>query len=175
MKEITKLKKLIKSKKAKICLRKVQCIYLQLAHGWKSEEIAEVVGYTPSYVRMTQSAYKKEGEQAFYLQGRTGSQENKNLPLEEEEALISQFEEKSKTGSLVEISEIHQAYCQKVEERLGKTPHKASTYRMLKRHGWRKVMPRPKHTKNSPAALEAFKKGGVWQSDCKGTRRGEPA
>ena len=164
MKEITKLKKLIKSKRVDICLRRVQCVYLQFAYEWNSEQIAEVVGYAPSYVRMVQSEYKKEGEKSFYFKEKTGNLMNKNLPLEEEAALISQFEEKSKTGALVEISEIHQAYCQAVKEKSGKIPHKNSTYRMLKRHGWRKVMPRPKHKKNDPAALEAFKKGAVWQS-----------
>lgn len=168
MKEETKLAKLIKSKKTNICVRRVQCVYLQIAYGWKSEEIAIVVGYTPSYVRTIQSGYKKEGEKVFYLNEEKSEQDAKNLTLEEERELISQFEEKSKTGALVEISEIHQAYCQKVEEKLGKTPHKATTYRMLKRHGWRKIMPRPNHPKNDPSILEDFKKEGFWRSSKKG-------
>jgi len=34
----------------------------------------------------------------------------------------------------------------------------SSVYRMLERHGWRKIVPRPSHPKADPQAQEAFKK-----------------
>jgi transposase len=35
---------------------------------------------------------------------------------------------------------------------------RSTIYRLLERHGWRKVMPRPRHPKADVAAQAAFKK-----------------
>ena len=43
-------------------------------------------------------------------------------------------------------------------EKLGRDIPMAATYRLLARHGWRKVQPDTKHPKGDPAAQEEFKK-----------------
>jgi Winged helix-turn helix len=49
----------------------------------------------------------------------------------------------------------------------------STIYRLLDRHGWRKLMPRPKHPKASPEAQEQLKK--TLQRRCKRRwRRGQP-
>jgi transposase len=41
---------------------------------------------------------------------------------------------------------------------VGHEVHKSTISRLLRRHGWRKPMPRPVHPKASPEAQEQFKK-----------------
>jgi hypothetical protein len=36
--------------------------------------------------------------------------------------------------------------------------HISSIYRLLERHGWRKLVPRPRHPKANPEAQAVFKK-----------------
>ena len=56
----------------------------------------------------------------------------------------------SETG----ISRVKAAY----EQILGRKVPKSTVYRMLARHGWRKVMPRPRHPKADASAQAEFKK-----------------
>ncbi len=55
---------------------------------------------------------------------------------------------------MLRVAEIQQAY----QERLGKEVAPSTVYRLLDRHGWRKVVPRPRHPKADVAAQAAFKK-----------------
>lgn len=70
---------------------------------------------------------------------------------------LKQFKAKAEKGQLVEISEIKEAY----DKAIGHKSGSAQIYRVLHRHGWRKVMPRSKHPqKASNEAIEASKKLG---------------
>ena len=77
------------------------------------------------------------------------------MSFEEEATLLEQFKAKAEKGQLVEISEIKEAY----DKAIGHKSGSAQIYRVLHRHGWRKVMPRSKHPqKASNEAIEASKK-----------------
>ena len=55
---------------------------------------------------------------------------------------------------MLTVAEIQQAY----QEQLGKEVAASTVYRLLDRHGWRKVVPRPRHPKADVAVQAAFKK-----------------
>ena len=56
---------------------------------------------------------------------------------------------------MVEISKIKAAYQEKVDYKISVV----QIYRVLHRHGWRKIMPRSRHPKKAtPEAIEASKK-----------------
>ena len=67
------------------------------------------------------------------------------MTYEEEEEILSQFEEKANKGQMIVVSEIKAAY----EEKVGHSIGGSQIYYVLQRHGWRKVMPRSKHPKKS--------------------------
>ena len=52
------------------------------------------------------------------------------------------------------MSEIKRAFEAEVGHKVAKT----TIYRMLDRHDWRKIMPRPRHPKSDTEAQEGFKK-----------------
>lgn len=84
-----------------------------------------------------------------------GGRIRENMSFEEEEILLEQFKAKAEKGQLVETGEIKEAY----DKAIGHKSGSGQIYRVLHRHGWRKVMPRSKHPqKASDEAIEASKK-----------------
>ncbi len=74
---------------------------------------------------------------------------------EEEASLLAPFREKEEKGQVVEVSEIKASYERAVGHRIGGS----QIYYVLRRHGWRKVMPRSKHPKKaSEEVIETSKK-----------------
>ncbi len=67
---------------------------------------------------------------------------------------MAEFTEQSEKGGILEVGSIHRAHCQ----RIGKRVALSTTYRMLHRHGWRKISPRPQHPNANPEAAAEFKK-----------------
>ena len=57
--------------------------------------------------------------------------------------------------SLLDAAE---AEAQAYQERTDKAVARSTVYRLLERHGWRKIVPRPRHPKADVAAQAAFKK-----------------
>jgi len=77
------------------------------------------------------------------------------MSVEEEALFLEQFHEMAEQGHMLDIHKIRDAYEKEVGHRIGC----AQVYRVLHRHGWRKVMPRSKHPKKaSEEVIETSKK-----------------
>lgn len=76
------------------------------------------------------------------------------MSLDEENEFLATWESEAKAGGVLSVPPIHAA----LAKLLGRNIPPSSTYRMLARHGWRKVQPDTKHPKSDPAAQEEFKK-----------------
>ncbi len=61
----------------------------------------------------------------------------------EEDAILAPFEKAAEAGQAVTVKEIKAAF----DKVRGKDTGRGYIYMLLKRHGWRKVMPRSKHPK----------------------------
>ena len=79
---------------------------------------------------------------------------------EEERAFLSPWLEKAREGGGITVPSLHEAF----EQKMGRKLPPSTTYRLLSRHGWRKVTPDTKHQKSQPEE-EAFKKNSpkLWQ------------
>lgn len=75
-------------------------------------------------------------------------------PSKLQQSRDSIFVQRATDGGMLTVSELQQAY----RERVGKEVARSTVYRLLQRHGWRKVVPRPRHPKADVAAQGAFKK-----------------
>ena len=147
------LEELLKETKTKADFRRVQCIWLRALFGMSSDEVALAVGFSPATVKKLWSQYFSGGEEVLIGQGR-GGRRRANLSLEEEQKLLVHFFDKAESGEVLVVNEVKAAY----EKALGGTVPKSTVYRMLARHGWRKIAPRPRHPKADPQKMEAFKK-----------------
>lgn len=147
------MKERLKSVRTKVDYQRVQCLWLRAELGLNSTQIAAAVGFTSGTVRVIQSRYFAGGESALIGEGR-GGRRHQYLTAEEEDDLLKDFFDKAREGGVLVVSEIKNAY----EKKVGRTVNKTTVYRMLERHGWRKIAPRPHHPKADPEAREMFKK-----------------
>ena len=147
------LGKLLKKTKTKADFQRVQCMWLRAAFSMSSDQVALAVGLSSATVKKQWSQYFLGGEGTLIGQGR-GGRRRANLSLEEEKKMLGQFFTKAKSGEILVVNEVKAAY----EEAVGHSVPNSTVYRMLARHGWRKIAPRPRHPKADPGRREAFKK-----------------
>lgn len=83
-----------------------------------------------------------------------GGRRRSYLTLQEEREFLAEFLKPAQEGGILVVNEVKKAFEAKVGDRVSKT----TIYRMLARHGWRKVAPRRKHPGADPEEQEAFKK-----------------
>ena len=77
------------------------------------------------------------------------------MTQEEETKFLEPFNEKAESGQILEVSDI----IEKFEKKIGHRVSVGTVYLMLRRNGWRKLMPRSKHPhKASNEAIAAYKK-----------------
>jgi transposase len=121
--------------------------------GKKDAAIAEWLETSPAMVSRWVSAYVHGGLVALLPKRRTSH--HWNMSYDEEAAFLTAFDEQAANGQLVEVSVIKKAY----EERVGHRIGNGQIYRVLARHGFRKIKPRSKHPKKaSDEVIEASKK-----------------
>jgi len=130
------------------------CVWLRVEQGLSTKEIARVLGWNINTVRITQRDFVARGSNALVEQQR-GGRRRQLMTIEEEKQFLTAFEDLAGSASMLVANEIHAA----LEKRLGHKVHKTTVYRLLRRHGWRKVAPRSKHPKQNEEAADAFKKG----------------
>ena len=133
--------------------RRIQCVYFRAKFGFDSKKIGQMVGLKDSTVRNIHYGYLKEGEPSLRLRGK-GGRYHFHMTISEEATLIESFSDKAEKGGVLEVSQIHRAH----RQRIGKDVALSTTYRMLHRHGWRKIAPRPQHPKSDPGVAAEFKK-----------------
>ena len=150
---IESLKGLLEETRTKADFRRVLCIWLRARLHMPSVEVAEAVGYTYGAVRRIQARYLQEGKFSLLGKGRGGRRYG-NMSIDQETQFLAEFTEKAKAGGIIVVSEIKSAY----EKAIGHKVPKSTVYRMLDRHEWRKIAPRPRHPKADKKAQEAFKK-----------------
>ena len=83
------------------------------------------------------------------------------MTIEEEREFLRNWETKAIEGGVLSVPPIHAA----LVERLGRSIPLSTTYRLLARHGWRKIQPDTKHPKSDPEVQEEFKKNSpkLWR------------
>ncbi len=139
--------------KTKADFQRVLCVWLRIALDLTTDKIAMAIGWKRESVRQIHSNYLKHGETALIGTGR-GGRYRQNLTVEEEDQLLAPFFAKAASGGILVANEVKAAY----EERVGRAVPKSTVYRMLARHGWRKIAPRRKHPEADEEKREAFKK-----------------
>lgn len=134
---------MVRTKDSKV-YKRLQAVMLR-GKGKTINEICEITGYSFSTVSILSKKYLNDGISALVSDKRTSN--NYYLTESEEEAFLEQFKEAAQKGQVITVKEMHIAY----QKRIGKETPIRSFYDLLKRHGWRKIMPRPKYPKAADA------------------------
>lgn len=134
-------------------IRRWQVIRCALVNPKPAAEIALEVGLARQTVHNLVAAYNRHGPSALETPGR-GQRQHAYLSLEQERAVVEHFLKQSEEGQVSTGLQIKAA----LETVVGHQVAKTTVYRVLRRHQWRQVGPRPRHPQASAAEQEAFKK-----------------
>lgn len=125
-------------------------------HPRHSQEIADHLAVSKSFVHKTISEYNRFGVTSIETKGK-GGRYHSYLTSQEEQVFMEDFISQAKKGQIATAGQIKEAY----EKRIGKSVHKTTVYRLLERTGWRKIVPLPSHPLKDSQAQEDFKKTSI--------------
>ena len=153
LKLVAKAKRTVKVTRSLDDFRSALAVLLPAKVGLTLQETANMLGVGTASVNRMQSR--------FHI-GRTFSSGMRNwggrrkalLTAQEEIDFLKPWAEQAREAGLLVLSPIRAALAQRVGH-----PVKASVvWRLLARHGWRKVAPDTRHPKNDPRIMQAWKK-----------------
>lgn len=120
--------------------------------GADAKKIGEATGYHPAYVSALVSKYIHGGLEV--ITGNHDGGNRRNISFEGKQEFLRLYIERAAQGQLLDTAEIEIAY----EEAVGHHISNGQIYRVLRRHGWRKIMPRSKHPKKASEEVVATSK-----------------
>jgi transposase len=128
-------------------------IYNALVDPREASDIAKHTGTTVAMVHQVIASYNCLGVAAVETAGK-GGRRRQYMTWEEEQAFLAPFFSRAERGEIATAGEIQRAF----EARVGHEVNKSTVSRLLKRHRWRKPVPRPVHPQAKAEAQEEFKK-----------------
>lgn len=135
-------------------LRQSQAVLLSAHHGLLLEETARIIGRSKATVGRMLAESRRRIEEADRPRPQWGGRRRENMSVEEEAAFLAPFVSEAERGGVLVVAPIKAAY----ERAIGRGVPDSTVYRLLARHGWRKLAPRPRHPKSDPETQEAWKK-----------------
>ena len=151
--EYQKIEEAEKRCKDKRTSKKLTVLLIRFS-GVSIAETAQRMNCSERKVARLISEYKKQGLEEFMRSKYVGGN-HRSLSEAEEKEILAPFEKMADEGHMVTAQEIKKVF----DKRIGKDTGRGYIYMLLKRHGWRKVMPRAKHPKKADEeAIQASKK-----------------
>jgi len=128
-------------------------IWLTYLGPFHAHEVAQMLGVSRQAIWLWLGQYNRHGPSALARQGR-GGRRWAFLTWEEEDSLLEMFRQQAARGDVVTAVSMWP----EISKAVGREVSLAYVYKLLHRHGWRKLGPRPQHVKSDPQAQEDFKK-----------------
>lgn len=135
-------------------LRQALAILLPAELNATLEKTALVLGVGRSSVPRLQSGFRRRRKKRNDSRPSWGGRRRMLMSAEEEREFLEPWAEQAKTGGILVVSAIRAA----LALRLGRKVAASVVYRLLDRHGWRKVAPDTRHPKSDLQIQEAWKK-----------------
>ena len=135
-------------------LRQCQAVLLPALLGATLQQTATALGVSRATVPRLQTSFRKNSTAVSKPNRNWGGRRQSLLTPEEEREFLQPWLEQARAGSMVVVSPIRAALAQRLNQ-----PVKPSVvYRLLARHGWRKVAPDTRHPKSKSEEQEDWKK-----------------
>lgn len=135
-------------------LRMAQAMLLPGEFGLSFAQVAAVIGQSVATVPRLRAEFARAQAGEELARTRRGGRRNAYLTLEQEAAVLQPFRERAASAGMVVVSEVKAAF----ERKLKRALPLSTVYRILHRHGWRKLAPDTRHPQGDPNAQEAWKK-----------------
>jgi len=135
-------------------LRAFQAILLPALANTTLEQTATLLGVGRASVHRLQQRLREDLKAGRSPQKPWGGRRRALMSLEEEKAFLEPWVEQARGAGVLVVSPLRAA----LAEKLGRKVTSSVVYRLLTRHGWRKVAPDTRHPKSDPVAQAAWKK-----------------
>ena len=135
------------------CRQRWLIIYNALVDPRAAREIAKHTGTTVAMVHQVISTYNRLGVAAVETPGK-GGRRHQYLSLQAEQQFLAPFFTRAEQGKIATAEEIRREF----EAQIGHEVDESTIYRLLNRHHWRKLVPRPRHPQAKQEAQDDFKK-----------------
>ncbi len=142
-------------------LRCAQAVLLPAMLDATLEDTAAALGVGRATVVRLQARLRRRLARPAEAQPKWGGRRRASMSVEDERNFLAPWVEQSDAGGLLVVSPLRAALAQE----LGRPVAASVVYRMLARHGWRKVAPDTRHPKSDPLVQEEWKKNSPkhWQ------------
>ena len=142
-------------------LRCAQAVMLPAILGATLEQTAMILGVGRASVSRLQNRLRELCVEPDAVRPSWGGRRRASLTPEQESDFLAHWQDASQAGGVLVASPLRAALAQK----LGHPVAASVVYRMLARHGWRKVAPDTRHPKSDPQVQEEWKKSSpkLWQ------------
>jgi transposase len=135
-------------------LRCAQAVLLPALLNATLEQTAAALGVGRASVGRYQRKVRKRLTHPAQLEPQWGGRRHAAMSEEEEREFLEPWAEQSADGGMLVVAPLRAALAQ----RLGRPVTHSVVYRLLARHGWRKVAPDTRHPKSDPFEQEQWKK-----------------
>lgn len=136
------------AREIRVCL----AVILPIEQGMSINDTASFLGRSSRWVSHARKSFIEQGLST--TSENFGGRRVAYLTMAEEKAFLDSFKVKARSGGVLQISTIQA----ELEKLLSHQVHRSMVYKLLHRHGWRKLAPRKRHTKSDPVAQEVWKK-----------------
>jgi transposase len=136
------------AREIRVCL----AVILPTEQGMSIMDTASLLGRSSRWVSHARKSFIEQGLSS--LSDNFGGRRKAYMSMAEEEVFLASFKDKAKAGGVLVVSEIHA----KLAATLSRTLHRSAVYKLLHRHGWRKLAPRKRNIKSDPLVQQAWKK-----------------
>ena len=134
-------------------LRSAQAILLPALLNATLEQTAAALGIARASVGRYQAKVRTRLTHPARLAAQWGGRRRAAMSLEEEHVFLQPWAEQAADGGMLIVAALRAALAQ----HLGRAVTHSVVYRLLARHGWRKVAPDTRHPKSDPAVQEEWK------------------
>jgi len=158
---ISAAKELLKNAKTADQLRLAQAVLLPVELGLSLEQTAACIGRSVGATCTMRTRFAKIAQGAMPAPRSKSALRNRaHADLAQEAAALDVVMAAANEGGIVVIPRIHA----QLQAQLGKPLALSSVYRMLARHGWRKLAPDTRHPQGNPALREEWKRNSapIW-------------
>ena len=135
-------------------LRQAQAVLLPLMYGLSLEQTARVLGVSPGWACQLRRRFITGRFVGAAGAPAAGGRKRQSMTIEQEHEFLAPFIEQAQNGGILVVGQIKAA----LDKHLGRAIGLSSTYSLLYRHNWRKLVPDKRYPKSDPVAREEWKK-----------------
>ena len=135
------------------CQQKWMIIHNALIDPRPASKIAKHTATSLRTVHQVIADYNRVGACAIHPRAKLAKSPRSYLSFEQEAVFLETFNASAVSAELTTTQAIQSAF----ERKVGTQVAPSTIYRLLERHGWRKLAPRPHHPERDKAAQAAFK------------------